>query len=118
MLLETTMIPDPSVNRQFNPIRVDEMAPARGIIASGLRVGGARGGFRTAPPHPVSHWDKYRNPTWPSFVRVSVFVPALSQHRVAAYRSRSLRSDGYKTGKVGEVSRKRSALSGNKPIGI
>ena len=41
---------------------------SQGIIASGLQVGGARGGFWIAPPHPVFHWDKNRNSTWPSFV--------------------------------------------------
>lgn len=40
---------------------------SRGIIASGLQVSGARGGFLITPPRPVSYWDKYRNSTQPSF---------------------------------------------------
>lgn len=39
-----------------------------GITASGLQVGGARGGFRITPPHPVSDWDKNRNSTRSGFV--------------------------------------------------
>lgn len=42
----------------------------------------------------------------------------LSQCRAAVCRSRSLCSDGCRTGKIGELGRERDALSGSKPFGM